>query len=508
MLKTKCTSLIALIAGLLTLLACSDPNTEANDPADSAPVAVQTTAAPGLLTNKTLERLMARSEPRVPPGATAPGFVVDPSWPKPLPNNWLIGQVGGLTVDSHDNVWVYHRGRSLDESSVRGLGVAGTDANGSPIDALGFSRELAEQIAGCCGVAPAVLKFDTDGNLLDAWGGPQDPDFLANNCREADGCFWPGTEHGIYVDHNDFVYVSGNGTGATGQFPWAATYGDDSHILKFTADGEFVYQIGHAGAEGPDSEDINSGPNGTPQPYRVADMSVDPETNRMYIADGYGNRRILIVDAENGQYIGHFGAYGQNPVDDPEGTDIDPYNAGPWAADYQAGNLNPLFYRSPLHCAKLSNDGLLYACDRSNNRIQVFEASKVGLGECANPNAEPGLCGFVRDIPIAPYTASGTAVSAAFSADPDQSCLYVADLANGTFYIVNRENQTELDRIGRRGRQVGEFHWLHILSVDSAGNIYTGEVQSGPRVQKFTQYGSSSCSGTGYADIGAYDRNR
>ena len=216
MLKTKCTSLIAFIAGLLTLLACSDPNTEANDPAGSAPVAVQTTAPPGLLTNKTLERLMARSEPRVPPGATAPGFVVDPSWPKPLPNNWLIGQVGGLTVDSHDNVWVYHRGRSLDESSVRGLGVAGTDANGSPIDALGFSRALAEQIAGCCGVAPAVLKFDTDGNLLDAWGGPQDPDFLANNCREADGCFWPGTEHGIYVDHNDFVYVSGNGTGATG----------------------------------------------------------------------------------------------------------------------------------------------------------------------------------------------------------------------------------------------------------------------------------------------------
>ena len=170
--------------------------------------------------------------------------------------------------------------------------------------------------------------------------------------------------------------------------------------------------------------------------------------------------------------------------------------------------MNPMFYRSPLHCAKLSNDGLLYACDRSNNRIQVFETSKTGLGECANPNAEPGLCGFIRDIPIAPYTASGTAVAAGFSVDADQSCLYVADLANGTFYIVNRENQTELDRIGRRGRQVGEFHWIHILSVDSEGNVYTGEVSSGPRIQKFTHYGSSSCSGTGFTEIGSYDRNR
>jgi DNA-binding beta-propeller fold protein YncE len=462
----------------------------------------------GPLTNDTLDRLMERSEPRVAEGATAPSFVVDPSWPKPLPNNWLIGQVGGLAVDSQDNIWVYHRGRSFEESSAWGLGVAGTDADGSPIDALGFSRTLAEQIAGCCTVAPSVLKFDQEGNLLDAWGGPQDPGFLENNCREEEGCFWPGREHGIYVDHNDFVYISGNGTDYTGQFPWAATYGDDSHILKFTADGEFVYQIGHAGADGPDSEDTNGGPNGTPQPYLVADMMVDPETNRMYVADGYGNRRILIVDAENGQYIGHFGAYGQNPVDDPEGTDRDPYDAGPWASDYQAGNKTPLFFRSPLHCATVSVDGLLYACDRSNNRIQVFDVNEVGQGECANPNAEAGVCGFVRDIPVAPYAASGTAVSAAFSTDPGQTCLYVGDLASGTFYIINRENYTELDRIGRRGRGAGEFHWIHILAVDSEGNIYTGEVDSGPRVQKFARYGSPSCSGTGYEDIGSYDRNR
>ena len=131
----------------------------------------------------TLDLLTQRSESRTPEGTIAPSFVVDPSWPKPLPNNWLIGQVGGLTVDSHDNVWVYHRGRSLEQSSAYGLGIAGTDENGKPVDALGYSRSLANQIAGCCTVTPSVLKFDYEGNLLDAWGGPQDSGFLENNCR-------------------------------------------------------------------------------------------------------------------------------------------------------------------------------------------------------------------------------------------------------------------------------------------------------------------------------------
>ena len=483
-----------------TLSACSESANE------SQPQGAQ--VAEDALANVTMDDLRARSENRVPDGASAPSFVIDPVWPKPLPNDWLIGQVGGLAVDSEDNIWVYHRGRSLDESSVRALEPVGADDSGNPVDGLGNSRALASRIAGCCTVAPSVLKFDREGNLLDAWGGPQDPGFLENNCREEDGCFWPGREHGIVVDHNGFVYLSGNGTDFAGQFPWAATYGDDSHILKFTADGEFIYQIGYAGMEGPDSENIDGGPNGTPQPYLVADMSIDPETNRMYVADGYGNRRVLIVDAETGQYIGHFGAYGQNPVDNPAGTDVDPYNAAPWATDYQAGNLTPMFFRSPLHCAVLSRDGLLYACDRSNNRIQVFDAASTTGAACTNADAQPGVCGFVRDVYIAPYAATGTAVAAALSTDPGQTCLYVADLANGVFYIVNRENYTELDRIGRRGRQVGEFHWIHILAVDSDGNIYTGEVDTGPRIQKFTRYGSDSCSGTGYEDIGAYERNR
>ena len=488
-----------LPAGLLTCLlsisACSGPigqPTEASSP------------FPG----DTMDRLAERSAPRLSTGATAPSFVVDPTWPKPLPNNWRIGQVGGIAVDRHDNIWVYHRPRSLSSSAAAGLGVAGANAEGVPVDGLGNPRGFGDQAAGCCSPAPSVLKFDQEGNLLDSWGGPQDPGFLENNCRAEDGCDWPGREHGLFVDHNDFVYISGNGTNFTGQFPWAATFGDDSHILKFTAAGEFVYQIGYAGMDAPDSENIDGGPNGTPQPYLVADFSVHPDNNRMYIADGYGNRRILIVDAETGLSIGHFGAYGQNPVDDPEGTTVDPYVAGPWAGDFLAGNMKPMFFRSPLHCAIVSRDGLLYACDRGNNRIQVFNVSEVG-GPCANPNAEPGVCGFVREVPVAPQSYSmGTAVSATLSTDPDQSCLYVGDLANGTFYVINRENLHELDRIGRSGRQIGEFHWIHALTVDSHGNVYTGEVDTGQRIQKFSRYGENGCSGNGSPEIGLYSFNR
>jgi hypothetical protein len=453
---------------------------------------------------------------RVQEGASAPSFVVDASWPKPLPNNWRIGQVGGIAVDSHDNIWVYHRPRTLDASSAGAMPRVAMNAQGVPISALGHPRRYADRSTGCCVPAPSVLKFDREGNLLDAWGGPSDPGFLDERCREAAGCFWPAREHGIFVDDNDFVYLAGNGedNGARQQqglptYPWAPSFGDDSQVLKFAADGTFIYQIGNAGMEGPDSEKIDGGPNNTPQPYLAADMSVDPSTNRLYIADGYGNRRILIVDAETGQYIGHFGAYGINPVVDDPRAGVADTDVGPWAADYQAGNMKPLFFRSPVHCATVSSDGRLYVCDRGNNRVQIFDLNAPELGKvCANPEAEVGKCGFLGEIHVAPQTASGTSGTAALSTDPAQSCLYIGDLANGTLYIVNRDNLTELDRIGRAGRQAGEFHWLHTLAVDSQGDIYTGEVDTGQRVQRFLRYGADSCSGMGSRDVGLYAGNR
>jgi DNA-binding beta-propeller fold protein YncE len=460
--------------------------------------------AAGVLTKSgAIDRLAERTAPHVPPTGAAPSFIVDPGWPKPLPNNWRLGQIGGLYVDRHDTIWVYHRPRSLTSTEAGALGIAGTDAKGNPVSALGHPRPFG-QYSGCCIPAPSVLQFDKAGNLLRAWGGPADPGFLEKKCRQQDGCHWPAREHGIYVDHNDFVYISGNGEDFTGQFPWAATFGDDSHVLKFTADGTFVLQIGHAGAKGPNSDDINGGINGTPQLYLPSDMTVDPKTNRLYISDGYGNRRVLIVDAATGKYVGHFGAYGQNPVDSENA--ITPnlgYDVGPWMADFKRGEMKPKFFRSPLHCAKLSADGLLYACDRANNRIQIFRASDVGK-PCSNPNGEVGKCGFVGEVHVAPQTASGTSGSVNFSPDAEQSCMYVSDLSNNVMYVLNRRNLHELDRIGRGGRQIGEFHWVHVVSVDSDGNLYTGEVETAARVQKFLRYGASTCSGSGNPQVGQY----
>jgi hypothetical protein len=209
------------------------------------------------------------------------------------------------------------------------------------------------------------------------------------------------------------------------------------------------------------------------------------------------------VDAATGKYIGHFGAYGQNPIKgENSGADAGE-GVGAWAADFRRGEMKPKFFRSPLHCVKLTNDGLLYVCDRGNNRVQVFKAAEVGK-PCANPNGDPGTCGFVGEVHIAPQTASGTSTSVNFSTDPKQSCMYVADLSNDTIYEINRENLQEMDRVGTGGRQVGHFHWPHVVSVDSEGNVYTGEVDTAGRVQKFIHYGPSSCGGTGTSEVGKY----
>ncbi len=454
---------------------------------------------------QTLERLVERTA--VPPSktGTAPSFVVDPAWPKPLPHNWIIGDVGGLYVDQHDHIWVYHRPRALSSTDSGAQGEAGKDAKGQPISALGFRRPYG-QASGCCIPAPSVLEFDKAGNLLHAWGGPGDPGFLEKRCRQQDGCFWPSREHGIFVDHNDFVYVGGNGQARNfhGQFPWAPNFGEDSQVLKFKMDGTFVYQIGNAGAKGPNSNDTNGGINGTPQPFWPADMTVDPKTNIMYIADGYGNRRVLIVDAATGKYVGHFGAYGQNPVVGENGAGADAgEGVGTWPADFRRGEMKPKFYRSPLHCAKLSNDGFLYVCDRGNNRVQVFKAADVGK-PCANPNGEVGKCGFVGEVHVAPQTSGGTSGTVNFSTDAKQTCMYVADLSNDTVYVINRQNLQEMSRFGTGGRQVGHFHWPHVVSVSSEGDVYTGEVDTAGRVQKFLRYGALSCSGTGNPEVGQY----
>jgi len=448
---------------------------------------------------------------------TSPGFVLDPAWPQPLPHHWVIGDIGGIAVDKHDHIWVYHRPRSVSSTDSGMQGATAKDARGRTISDLGFPRPNG-QLNGCCMPAPSVLEFDQAGKLLQAWGGPGDPGFLKNKCNpERNGCTWPAREHGIYIDQNDFVYIAGNGQAVNfhGQYPWAPNFGNDSQILKFKTDGTFVLQIGTPGAKGPNSNDTNGGINGTPEPFWPADMVVDPKTNYLYVADGYGNRRVLIVDAATGKYVGHFGAYGQNPVQGENGRGAAPgaaigepgeepgEGAGSWPQDYKAGNMKPKFFRSPLHCAKLANNGLLYACDRGNNRIQVFKAAEVGK-PCSNPNGELGKCGFVGEIHVAPQTSGGTSGTVNFSTDAKQSCLYIADLGNDVVYVINRENFTELNRIGGGGREAGMFHWPHMVATDSQGNLYIGEVDGAARAQRYLRYGATGCSGTGNTKVGEY----
>lgn len=437
-------------------------------------------------------------------GPPVPRYAVDASWPKPLPNNWLIGQVGGIAVDQDDNIWIVQRSRTLtndeawateaiaarcDDGEIVMIGDGCTDLSDPvPIDGLGNDRSDGPE-AECCVPAPAIMQFDRLGNLLQAWGGPADPGFVGPHvpgepgCDPAQGCQWPAGEHGIYVDHNGFVYLAGNGTG-TGNCgdnpcPWAGTHGADAMVIKFAADGTFIWQVGDPDPAGaPNSNDTGGAANGTPQPFRPADMEVDPATNELYIADGYGNHRVLVVDADTGMYVRHWGAYGQNPVDDT-GENSDPIGPDP-------------NFKNPVHCVRIVDD-MVYVCDRINNRVQVFDKNVVGV-PCANPGMTVGTCGFLDEAFIAIDTlGNGSTWDLDTSADRDQSCLFNPDGTNQKVWILEREALAVLGSFGNGGRSAGQFHWVHNLAADSRGNLYTAEVDTGKRAQKFVPRGARRC---------------
>src|SRR3569833_173917 len=451
-------------------------------------------------------------------GTKTPGFVVDPSWPQPLPQYCLLGQSGGLFVDRHNHIWVLNRPRSLtnDETGLEPPVKGAMTAAKVPVNGLGFDRPHGPG-ADCCLSAPSVLEFDSAGKLLQAWGGPSDAGWIEKHCKAADGCIWPGNEHGIYVDANDNIWIGGNtayggkppeegGAEAAGtgpRAPWATNkLGADGFILKFDKNGNFKLRIGGT-PQAFASNDKDTGLNGTPTFYQPADIAVDAAPNRLYIADGYGNRRVVILDATTGKYIGHFGAYGSYPIDDAAAK-----AAGRWPDDLAAGRTKPKFFRNPVHCVKIAADGKIYVCDRGNDRIQVFDKNSPQLGKpCSNPDGEAGKCGYVGEqktsertetLPVMP----GTAVSMTFSTDKAQSCLYVGDNTNQTIYILNSKDLSELGRLGTGGRMAGQFHWLHQVRPDSHGNIYTADVDTGKRIQKFLRYGPVGCTGTDAAKVG------
>jgi DNA-binding beta-propeller fold protein YncE len=361
----------------------------------------------------------------------APMFEVDPLWPKPLPNHWLMGMTIGVSVDAQDNIWIIHRQGSLEPGELH--------ATSNP------------PVAMCCAPAPPVLEFDQAGNLLHHWGGP------------GNGYDWPESNHGITIDYKGNVWIGGNGrgkapakaaAGAPDESAASATASYlDNQVLKFTQDGQFLMQIGK-----PNS---SKGSNDVENLRLPAKTFIDKQANEVYVADGYGNHRVIVFDADTGKFKRLWGAYGNKPDD----TDLGNYN--PDAPPAQQ-------FRNPVHCADLSVDRLVYVCDRVNDRIQVFKPDGT----------------FVKEAFIAKRTlGSGSAWDIAFSKDPQQKYIYLADGENDRIHILLRDTLEVLTTFGEGGRQPGEFYGPHSIATDSKGNIYVTETYRGQRVQKFIYKG-------------------
>jgi DNA-binding beta-propeller fold protein YncE len=337
----------------------------------------------------------------------APMFEVDPLWPKPLPKHWLLGMTIGVWVDEQDNVWIIHRGADTLHANEKALDL---------------------KVGECCTAAPPVLVFDQAGNLVRSWGGP------------GPGYEWPKSNHGIHVDYKGNVWIGGNDP-------------KDAHILKFTKDGKFLMQVGHFGKNAGSNDPENFG--------RVAKIWVDPKTNEAYIADGYLNKRVAVLDADTGKMKRYWGAYGNKPDD----ADLGKYDPSAPPAKQ---------FRNPVHCVERTNDGLLYVCDRQGDRVQVFQ-----------PDGK-----FVKEAFYAKETlGSGSTWDIAFSKDPQQRYMFLADGTNEKVRIILRETLEEISNFGDGGRQPGQFYGVHSIATDSKGNVYTTETYEGKRLQKFVYKG-------------------
>jgi DNA-binding beta-propeller fold protein YncE len=340
-------------------------------------------------------------------GVDAPMFEVDPLWPQPLPNHWVLGTTIGVAVDSRDHVFIVHRPDSVSAGEAPA-------ANGNADE--------------CCEPAPPVLEFDPEGNFVNGWGGP------------GNGYEWFESNHGLAFDQNGNIWIGGNGA-------------NDAHILQFTRNGRFLKQVGRSG--------MNNGSLDTENFWRVAKVFVDPLENEVYVADGYGNKRVAVIDAETGEFKRFWGAYGNEPDD----ADLGRYD--PSAPPAQQ-------FRNPVHCAELSVDRLLYVCDRVNDRIQVFQPDGT----------------FVDEIFIEKNTlGAGSVWEIAFSRDQWQTYMYVADGVNERVHIIDRQNLDILTSFGDGGRQPGQFYGVHSIATDSRGNIFTTETFEGKRLQKFVYKG-------------------
>jgi autonomous glycyl radical cofactor GrcA len=339
---------------------------------------------------------------------SAPRFQVDPLWPKPLPNHWILGSVTGVAVDRQDHVWIVHRGAD----SLNAKTEMGAATNPPTAEA-------------CCFPAPPVLEFDQAGTLVGHWGGP------------GQGYDWPRSPGGMVVDLKGTVWIAAAGwTESADARKREKVTKEDAHVLAFTRAGQLVRQIGRAGET--DASDQKT-------MQRPAALDIDPTADEVYVADGYLNHRVIVFDAGTGAYKRHWEANGSSPF-------------------------------NVVSCVKVANDGLVYVCDRRNDRIQVFK--KDGT--------------FVKEMVVSKETlGEGSVWDVALSHDPKQRFLYVADGQDQKVFVLQRDTMEIVSSFGGGGRWPGRFYGVGSLAVDSKGNLYTGETFEGKRVQRFVFKGIS-----------------
>jgi hypothetical protein len=370
-----------------------------------------------------------------------PQFQYDKTWPKePLPAQWRLGQVVGVHVDTRDNIWIIQRPGTLKNAEVEATNLTTYGQPGGTGNSGGAGQGPLDQAGK---PAPPVIAFDQTGESFLSWGGPGTGyDWPTPGPKSPDPAMGTGPygEHAVFSDFKDNVWVAADGPG-------------DGQILKFTRFGKFELQIGHKGG-------LSKGSNDTENLNGAQQIAVDPATNEVFVADGLKNHRVIVFDGTTGQYKRHWGAYGTKPDDAAVPAKYDPT-----VRSKQFGEV---------HGIALSRDGLVYVCDRTNDRVQVFR--KDGT--------------FVKEGLVAPKTLGGSAYEIAFSADPGQQYAYVVDGMNEKVWILWRDTLETIGSFGDGGHNGGAFDAAHSIATDSKGNIYVGETWESKRVQRFLYKGT------------------
>ena len=383
---------------------------------------------------------------------TGPRYQVDPWWPRPFTNqSWVLGSVTGVTVDAQNHVWVVHRGGDSLEANEKGMMLTPPSAT------------------LCCQAAPSVLEFDQKGVLVSNWGGP------------GQGYAWPQSPGSLAVDAKGNVWITaagleappttparGRGDAVVGEAPAAAPGRGrggpppgppDAHVLKFSRDGKFLLQIGAPGKmDGPDSQTTLNRPSA---------VAFDAAANEVFVADT-GNRRIVVFDADKGLYKRHWFAYGEKAA-----------GAAPTA---YAPNDPPAKSFRDVTCIDISRDGLVYVCDRSSNRIQVFRKDGTFVKEGI---VSKNTLGATVTGQFGVVSSHGSAWDLAFSSDAQQRYVFVANGHDKKVHILQRDTLAPVGTFGSGGRYPGQFLAVGSIAVDTQGNVYAGEQHHGKRVQKF-----------------------